>query len=264
MSVRLGKDGAGYITRVHARANYLSRRAAGRRIGREQTLVSNVDAVWIIQSFTLPGPNPGLMDRVLVAAEAQEIHAGIIFNKMDLADAHTHGEVRTLQDRYAPLGYSIHCTSATTGAGMAAFRKALREKVNIFTGPSGVGKSTLLNALEPGLRLPVGAVSYKTRKGRHTTSNAELFLLTGGGGVVDTPGIREFGVLNLEPWELSHHFPEFRPHLTRCHFAACTHHHEPDCGVKEACGNRTIAKERYASYLNILHSIRTGKAHAGR
>ena len=264
VSVRIDKDGTGYITQVRERANHLTRRAAGRRVGREQVLVSNVDQAWIIQSVLLPKPNPGLMDRVLVAAEAQEIRAGIVFNKMDLSDAGLRSHVLTLQRRYMQLGYPVVLTSAATGEGVAALRAALVGQITIFTGPSGVGKSTLLNVLEPGLTLRTGRVSLKTRKGRHTTANAELFLLTGGGGVVDTPGIREFGVLNMEPWELSHHFPEFRPYLARCRFRACTHDHEPGCSVKEAYTAQAITEERYHSYLNILLSIHNGEADVGR
>ena len=264
VSMRIGKDGTGYITRVHDRDNHLSRRAAGRHADRRQVLVSNVDAVWVVQSVVLPRPNPGLIDRILVTAEAQEIKAGIVLNKMDLADVTRRSKMRTLQHRYVRLGYAVFPTSAVTGEGLEQFHAALADRISIFMGPSGTGKSTLLNALEPGLALRTGRVSQKTRKGRHTTANAELFLLSTGGGVVDTPGVREFGLLQVEPWELSHHFPEFRNYLNHCRFPACTHSHEPDCRVKLAYRNRAITRDRYNSYLNILHSISIGEADIGR
>ena len=169
-----------------------------------------------------------------------------------------------LHQRYAALGYRVLLTSAKTGEGVDAFREALTDQTSVVTGPSGVGKSTLLNAVEPGLDLRTGEVSVKTRKGRHVTTHAALFPLTDGGFVVDTPGIREFGVLDLEPWELSHHFPDFRPHLEHCRFPTCTHDHEPGCAVKEAYLDDAITEERYYSYLNILQSIQLGEKDVGR
>ena len=264
VTLRLNADGTGLITAIHERRNHLSRRAAGRSVGHEQVLVSNIDQVWIIQSAILPHPNPGLIDRVLVAAEAQHIRAGIVFNKMDLAFGVALDAVHRLRDLYARLSYAVFLTSAVAPEGVDALSEALKDQISVFTGPSGVGKSTLLNAMEPDLDLRVGKVSLKTRKGRHTTAHAALQLLTGGGGVVDTPGIREFGVLDLEPWELSHHFPEFRRHLASCRFPACTHDHEPGCAVKEAYLDSAITEERYRSYLNILFSIHFGEADVGR
>ena len=264
VSLRMGKDGTGLITRMHKRVNYLGRRAAGRRVDQGQILVSNIDVVWIIQSAALPAPNKGLIDRILVATEAQDIQAGIVFNKMDLAHGAVLENIQVLQQRYGSLGYMVNLTSATTGDGVEALRTALTGSISLFTGPSGVGKSTLLNAVEPALQLRTGRVSLKTHKGRHTTAHAELFLLQGSGGVVDTPGLREFGILDMEPWELSHHFPEFRDYLTHCRFPACTHDHEPDCKVKDAYFGDLISEERYFSYLNILHSIHAGEADVGR
>ena len=264
VSLRVESDGTGLITRVHDRRNYLSRRAAGRSVGKEQVLVSNIDMVWIVQSTKLPNPNPGLIDRVLVTAEAQQIPAGIVFNKMDLAFGDTLDRVYDLRDRYARLGYRILLTSALVREGIDDLRAALAKHVSIFTGPSGVGKSSLLNALEPELALRAGNVSQKTRKGRHTTAHAILVSLASGGSVVDTPGIREFGVLALEAWELSHYFPEFLRHNSKCRYTPCTHHHEPGCAVKDAAESGYITPERYRSYLNILHSISRGIADTGR
>ena len=264
VTIRLNLDDTGLITAIHERKNKLSRRAAGRRVGREQVIVSNIDAVWIIQSVRLPRPNPGFIDRVLVTAEAHDIDAGLVFNKTDLIRKKDCAYLDFLHGLYTDLGYQVLLTSALTGEGVDAFREALTDQTSVVTGPSGVGKSTLLNAAEPGLDLRTGEVSLKNRKGRHTTTHAALFPLSQGGFVVDTPGIREFGVLDLEPWELSHHFPEFRPHLEHCHFPTCTHDHEPGCAVKEAYLDDDISEERYYSYLNILHSVRLGEKDVGR
>ncbi len=264
VTLRLNPDETGLITAIHERKNKLSRRAAGRRIGREQVIVANIDMVWIIQAVRLPRPNPGFIDRVLVTTEAHEIEAGLVINKIDLIRKKDRAYFDFLNMLYTDLGYRVLLTSAKTGEGVEVFREALTGQTSVVTGPSGVGKSTLLNVVEPGLDLRTGEVSEKTRKGRHTTAHAALFPLSDGGFVVDTPGIREFGVLYLEPWELSHYFPEFLPHLEHCRFPTCTHDHEPDCAVIEATLDDAITEERYYSYLNILHSIRLGKKDVGR
>lgn len=264
VTIRLNPDETGLITAIHERKNRLSRRAAGRRVGREQVIVANIDMVWIIQAVRLPRPNAGFIDRVLVTAEAHEIDAGLVLNKIDLIRKKDRAYLNFLHGLYTDLGYQVLLTSAMTGEGVAAFREALTDQTSVVTGPSGVGKSTLLNVVEPDLDLRTGEVSAKTRKGRHTTAHAALFPLSNGGFVVDTPGIREFGVLYLEPWELSHHFPEFLPYLEQCRFPTCTHDHEPGCAVLEAVLDDVITEERYYSYLNILHSIRLGEKDVGR
>lgn len=264
VTIRLNPDETGLITTIHERQNRLSRRASGRRVGREQVIVANIDMVWIIQSVRLPRPNPGFIDRVLVTTEAHEIEAGLVINKIDLIRKKDRAYLDFLHTLYTDLGYQVLLTSAKTGEGVEVFREALTGQTSVVTGPSGVGKSTLLNVVEPGLDLRTGEVSEKTRKGRHTTAHAALFPLSDGGFVVDTPGIREFGVLYLEPWELSHYFPEFLPHLKHCRFPTCTHDHEPNCAVIEATLDDIITEERYYSYLNILHSIRLGEKDVGR
>jgi ribosome biogenesis GTPase len=264
VTIRLNKDETGMITEIHPRRNAFTRRAAGRRVGRAHIIAANVDDIWIIQSIRLPRPNPGFIDRVLVMAEAHEIPAGIVFNKLDLLRPKDEDDYCALRDLYAGLGYDVLETSATTGAGVKAFRRALSEHTSVIAGPSGVGKSTLLNAVEPSLDLRTGQVSEKTRKGKHTTTYAALYPLSIGGYVVDTPGIREFGVLDLEDWELAHFFVEFRPYLEQCKFPTCTHDHEPGCAVKEAVDEGEITEQRYRSYLNILDSIHLGKHDVGR
>lgn len=260
----LNADDTGMIIEIYERKNKLSRRAAGRRVGREHIIVTNIDRVWTIQSVRLPTPNPGFIDRVLAVAEAHEIDAGIVLNKIDLLEEDEQEELEELRNLYAGLGYPVLLTSAETGEGLDAFRSELADRTSVLTGPSGVGKSSILNGMEPELELRTAEVSAKTRKGRHTTTSVSLFPLSNGGYIVDTPGIREFGLLDIEPWELSHYFVEFRPFIDRCRFPTCTHDHEPECGVKQAVEAGEISEQRYRSYLNILDSINLGEKDVGR
>lgn len=264
VTLRLSPDDTGYITEIHERKNKLSRRAAGRRVGREHVIVTNIDCVWTIQSTRMPKPNPGFIDRVLVVAEAHDIGAGLVINKTDLIRERDREPIEELRDLYAELGYLVIMTSAKTGDGLTELRDALRDRTSVMTGPSGVGKSSILNAIEPDLDIKTSQVSEKTRKGRHTTTSVSLFPLSGGGYIADTPGIREFGVLDIEPWELSHFFVEFKTPLEQCRFPTCTHDHEPGCAVKDAVESGEISEQRYRSYLNILNSIQLGEKDVGR
>jgi ribosome biogenesis GTPase len=264
VTIRLAPDDTGLITEIHPRKNRLSRRAAGRKVGQEHVIAANVDKAWLIQSVRLPKINPGLVDRFLVIAGSFEIPAGIVFNKMDLMQEADRDAVEYLRDLYTSIGYEVLPMSAITGEGVDEFRKALIGQTSVLSGPSGVGKSTLLNAIEPGLNLKTGEVSEKTQKGRHTTTSVTLHPLTGGGFVIDTPGIREFGIVDLEPDELDYYFVEFRPYLSECHYPNCSHDHEPGCAVAAAVEEGKINEERYYSYLNILASLRLGEKDVGR
>jgi len=256
VSLRMGADGTGLITELHDRTNKLSRRAAGRRVGREHVLVANVDHAWCVQASKLPAFTPGFVDRFLVMAEAYGIPAGLILNKVDLIEREEHVEAMAYwQGLYAGLGYPVLLTSAEDGTGVEDLRQRLAGRLSVVAGPSGVGKTSLLNAVEPGLGLRTAAVSEKTRKGRHTTTFAELHPVAGGGYVADTPGIREFGLWDMAPAELSGYFVEMREHLGECRFQPCTHDHEPGCAVKAAVEEDEIAPERYLSYLGLLASL---------
>jgi ribosome biogenesis GTPase len=256
VTIRLtDEDNTGLILDIHERRNKLSRRAAGHRTGQEHVMVANVDRAWIVQSVRLPPLNPAFVDRLLVAAAVYEIPVGLIINKIDLLTAEDRPSVLDFHGRYADLGYPVLTTSATERQGLDRLRSALSGQTNVVTGPSGTGKSSLLNALEPGLDVETSEVSTSTRKGTHTTTHAELHPLSFGGYLVDTPGIREFGVREVHPKDLAHFFPDLAPFVNECQFPDCTHDHEPGCAVKAALERDAIHSARYESYLRILHSL---------
>jgi ribosome biogenesis GTPase len=198
-----------------------------------------------------PEPIPQLLDRLLVVAEANEIPAAVILNKIDLDG----GEA--LARRMERAGYTVIRTCARTGAGLDALRAALAGKESVVTGDSGVGKSSLLNALEPGLALRTGELSAKLRRGKQTTVSAVMVPLAVGGFLVDTPGFSEVGLWGLEPRELARCFPEFRPLLDSCRFPDCSHIHEPGCAVRAAVERGDVAADRHASYATLLQELRS-------
>ncbi|HUF08306.1 MAG TPA: ribosome small subunit-dependent GTPase A [Rhodothermales bacterium] len=265
VDIRLLDDGTGQITAIRPRRNQLSRRAAGRRSGLKHVIAANVDHVWVVQSVELPRPNPGFIDRLLVMSAAGGIPAGIIMNKIDRAeDGDSHAVVAEIASVYQELDYPVVVTSATTGAGLDSLRNRLQGKRSVMCGPSGVGKSTLLNRLEPELDLRTGAVSEKTRKGKHTTAVAEMHEIGPHTYVVDTPGVREIGLWDLPAAELGSLMPEIRDLADVCHFPNCTHDHEPGCAVRDAVEAGGISEVRYVSYLNMLESLRAGRFDVGR
>jgi ribosome biogenesis GTPase len=267
VTLRLEDDGSGLITGILPRHNKLSRRAAGRRVGREHVIVANVDRAWCVQAAKLPQFVNGFVDRFLAMAEQYGVPAGLVINKVDLIETDEHADAMAYWfEVYARIGYPVIATSTETADGLAELAEGLAGRVSVLSGPSGVGKSSLLRAIDPTLDLKTNEVSQKTRKGRHTTTFATLLPVKTEppGWVVDTPGIREFGIWDMDPVELSGYFVEMRPHLTECRFQPCTHDHEPDCAVKAAVEDDEIAPERYLSYLNILQSLREGHADVGR
>jgi ribosome biogenesis GTPase len=241
-------DGTGLITAVLPRRNQLARPAAGNK-PLEQVIVANVDQVVPVMSAARPAPKWELLDRYLAAAEAAGVSSLIVITKADLdPDQALLDDVRSFER----LGYPVLLTSTVTGVGLDEFRAALTGLVSVFVGKSGVGKTSLLNAVEPGLGLRVRAVSDATDKGRHTTTHLELFDLHTGGAVVDTPGMREFGLWKLAGADLAQAFVEMRPYLGRCKFGAgCTHSHEPGCAVKAAVEAGAIGTRRYQSFLRL-------------
>lgn len=250
--VELLPDGRGAIDAVEPRRKRFSRRQPGPRgTWREDVMVANPDLVVPVFSCDMPPPNPRLIDRFLVVTEQNEVPALLVANKVDLVGLEA---ARGLFGAYERIGYEVAFTSARTGLGVADLHGRLAGRLSIVTGPSGVGKSTLLNAMQPGLALATAEVSEALGKGRHTTRLAELHPLEGpqGGYVADTPGIRELGLWQIPRAELAEAFPEFRPYLGRCGFNDCSHLHEPRCAVRAAVDAGAISPERHDSYRRML------------
>ncbi len=254
--IRMVDDGTGTIVDIVDRRSSLVRKAAGRRRGRAHVIAANIDAVWIVQALRKPGYNPGFIDRVLAAAEYAEVEAGLLFNKIDLAESSE--EIEMLQhavETYRSIGYDALLLSAMKGEGVRRFAGCLEGTTSVLVGPSGVGKSTLLNAIQPKLHLKTSTVSEQTKKGRHTTASTSMFALDSGGRVIDTPGVREYGLYGIDAGDLSWCFREFRPYMDACSYADCIHDREPECGVRAAVEAGEIVEERFVSYLNILDSL---------
>lgn len=248
------RSGRGVIEEVLPRETQLSRLRPGpQRVPVEHVIVANPDQAVFIFSVREPPPRLRMLDRLLVIAENNELPALICANKIDLLENEEEG--RQLFSLYEEIGYPVIYSSARTGQGVGALRERLSGKLSVLSGPSGVGKSSLLNAVQPDLGLAVREISEATGKGRHTTVSVRLWPLAGGGYVADTPGLREAGFFDIEPEELAWHFVEMRPHLSDCRFSSCVHTHEPDCAVKAAVQAGTISAIRYDSYCRLLEGV---------
>ncbi|RNC80137.1 MAG: ribosome small subunit-dependent GTPase A [Balneola sp.] len=254
VTIKINDDDTGTIEEIHERTNYITRQATHGRRG-EHILVSNLDIAFVVQSVKQPRLKEGFIDRFLVTCEAYDVQGAIIINKLDLATQRDESMIEDIQDIYEELGYPVFTTVAHDPDCLHLLRETLVDKTSVFIGPSGVGKTSLLNALDPNYSEKVGEVSSYSNKGKHTTTFAKLIRLSNGAYLADTPGIREFGLFNIEPWELSLYFPEMLDPRTQCKFNNCTHLHEPDCGVVEAFERGEIEASRYDSYIRILESL---------
>lgn len=250
--VTLEADAAGElhgIVSVEPRTTLLERRVPEGRGARP--IAANIDQVFVVTATADPAPIPQLIDRLLVVAEANDIAAAVVANKVDLDPG------ADLIARCRRAGYPVHPTSVRTGDGIDQLRAALAGRISVVTGPSGAGKSSLLNAVQPGLRLRTGEISAKVRRGRHTTVAAVMLPLDAGGFLVDTPGFSEVGLWGVDPAELDDCFPEFRPALGHCRYADCRHRTEPGCRVRAMLAEGGIDESRYASYLALLEELQS-------
>lgn len=242
----------GVITKLHERKNYIIRKSINLS-KQAQIIAANLDQAFLVVTLASPRTSLGFIDRFLVTAEAYHIPAMLVFNKLDLFSDTGLEILAEYRSIYESLGYRCFEVSALNGTHVDEVIAALKDKVSLFSGHSGVGKSTLINKILPGLQLRTGEVSERNDKGMHTTTFAEMFELPFGGAIIDTPGIRELGIIDIEQAELGDLFPEIRHYREHCRFKNCRHINEPGCAVMEAVENDEIAPSRYDSYTSIYH-----------
>ena len=247
VSFEVEADGTGVIRRIEARKNCIVRKSVN--LSHESHVVAaNLDRAFLVVTLAAPRTSTGFMDRFLVTAEAYGIPTTIVLNKIDALEAEGRAQAQALAAVYRDAGYGWLEVSAHTGEGLDALRAELATGIHVLSGHSGVGKSTLINELIPGLRLKTAEVSESHNKGRHTTTFAEMHALPDGGFLVDTPGIKGFGLVTLERDTLNHHFPEFFRRLPECKFHNCVHDKEPGCAVVQAVKEGDIAESRHRNY----------------
>ena len=242
----------GIIQAIEDRKNYIVRKSVNLS-KRVHIIASNMDQTLLVTTLAQPMTSTGFMDRFLATAEAYSIPTVIVFNKIDVYGEEELMELEYREAVYGAIGYKVLKTSATQGQGLEELKEILKGKATLLSGHSGVGKSTLINAIEPSLNLRTGAVSSSHNKGQHTTTFAEMHPLQMGGDIIDTPGIKGFGLVNMEDTDLSHFFPEIFAISKECKFHNCKHINEPQCAVKIALDEHKIAPTRYESYLNQLN-----------
>lgn len=245
------EDDIGSITAIHERKNYIIRKSSN--LSREShILAANVDQAFLVVTPEFPKTPLEFIDRFLLSSEAYRIPTSIVLNKIDLFD----GELKELADYYKNIyehaGYEVVETSAKQNIGIDYLKNKIKDKVSVFSGNSGVGKSTLINCIDKNIDLRTGDISHYHLKGKHTTTFYEMFELEAGGFIIDTPGIKGFGLVDINPAELSHYFPDIFKFSGNCKYHNCTHVHEPGCSVLEAFERGYIGGTRYSSYLSIL------------
>ena len=246
------EQGTGVITNLYQRKNYIIRKSINLS-KQAQILAANLDQAFLIVTLASPRTSLGFIDRFLVTAEAYDIPARLIFNKLDLFSDEGLEILADYKAIYEDIGYPCYEVSALKGTNIDQIQGLLKDKITLFSGHSGVGKSSLINVLLPDLALRTTEISEWHDKGMHTTTFAEMFELPQGGFIIDSPGIRELGVIDIEKQELSHFYPEMRKLMNACRFNNCRHINEPGCAVLEAVASEEIALSRYESYLSIYH-----------
>ncbi|CAN5300652.1 ribosome small subunit-dependent GTPase A [soil metagenome] len=250
------EEGAATMIDIHDRKNYISREAPKHQYSRH-IIAANLDQAFMIATIAHPRTSSGFIDRFLLTAEAYHIPAVVVFNKQDLLSKPKDiDRQKEWVEMYRTAGYQVILTSVITGQGLEEIASLLDGKVSLLSGHSGVGKSTLINTAFPGMDLKTAIISKKHDKGTHTTTFAEMFELPTGGYLIDTPGIKEFGILDLQPQEVGHFYPEIRAVLGGCKFNNCLHQEEPGCAVKQAVMDGKLSYERYKNYDNIVENCK--------
>lgn len=245
----------GTIFSIHTRRNSIARISPQNRRHQQHVIASNLDQVLIIATLANPSTSQGFIDRILITAEAYHIPATIVINKADTFDTILKNEFDYVRHIYGQAGYEVLLTSTVSTNGLQELISILQGKKTLFTGHSGVGKSSIINLLSPQAEQKVQEVSDWSGKGKHTTTFAEMIDIDHGGAIIDTPGVKEFGIIGIDKYELSHYFPEMRPRLTDCKFNNCLHINEPQCAIKAAVESHEISIERYESYLSLIESL---------
>lgn len=248
----LEDNGTASIQKIHPRKNYIIRKSINLS-KQSQILASNLDQTVLIATLISPRTSLGFIDRFLITAEAYRIPAILIFNKCDLLDEPLRNSQKEVIDLYKNIGYACYEVSSYDTKQTDALKALFKDKTTLIAGHSGAGKSTFINALQPGLNLKTGAISSAHAKGMHTTTFAELHPLDFGGNIIDSPGIKELGLVEMKKEEVGHYFPEIRERMNDCRFNNCIHVNEPKCAVMAAVESGEISEERYSSYLGILN-----------
>lgn len=259
-----GPDGTAFITAIEPRRNYIIRRASN--LSKESHIIAaNLDLAMLVVTLAHPTTSTTFIDRFLATATAYSIPALLVINKIDLLTEPEDAELlEAVAYLYKSIGYEVATVSAQTGEGVDELRALLHNRITLVSGNSGVGKSTLINDLIPGLDLRTAQISAVHDTGMHTTTFSELFWLPGGGAIIDTPGVRGFGTIDFDKYEVAHYFPELFEISKDCRYGNCTHTHEPGCAVRQALDDQLIAPSRYTSYLSILDDAKEDKYRKGQ
>lgn len=258
----LNQEGTAFINEIEDRKNYIIRRASNLS-KQSHILAANLDQCMLVVTVNYPETSTTFIDRFLASAEAYRVPVKIIFNKIDLYDEDEQRYLEALIHLYTSIGYPCFKISAQQQIGLDQIKEELKERVTLFSGHSGVGKSTLINAILPEASAKTGEISAYHHKGMHTTTFSEMFPVEGNGYLIDTPGIKGFGTFDMEEEEIGHYFPEIFQTSASCRYGNCTHRHEPGCAVREAVEQHFISESRYNSYLSMLEDKEESKYRTG-